>query len=89
LVVWLDTAAKINGEPTSIIGAFVRGELKAAADLQGASIDASQFQEFSNRLALRLMTEAVNNKGMPNAAEVVNTEVLHSVVTEMQLPAYQ
>ncbi|CCH07014.1 calcium-binding protein [Achromobacter xylosoxidans] len=89
LVVWLDTAAKINGEPTSIIGAFVRGELKAAADLQGASIDASQFQEFSNRLALRLMTDAVNNKGMPNAAEVVNTEVLHSVVTEMQLPAYQ
>lgn len=35
------------------------------------------------------MTDAVNNKGMPNAAEVVNTEVLHSVVTEMQLPAYQ
>lgn len=44
LVVWLDTAAKINGEPTSIIGAFVRGELKAAADLQGPPLMPRSFR---------------------------------------------
>lgn len=77
---WFESAAQINDASGSWLSNYVRHYTYNAATANGSSITSSQFQAASDQLALDVLGNIISNNGIiPDAGQIINSEVLNIV----------
>ena len=88
LSVWLDAAASINSNDGSFSSEYVRGETEAASlFFRGVPLSEADFQRASDSLALSVLSDIINSRGVPGADDIIRKDV-GIAVKELGLPAY-
>jgi len=81
---WFDIASQINGD-SGFFGSFARGYLESEADANGVTVTDSDFQNASNTLAKQVLTEIVDQGGIPDAQTIVPQDVAN-MESDLGLP---